>query len=303
MPGGKTVIPEKLKQGGDDAAAPASPHARRFAREHGINLNNVKGSGRGGRIQIEDVERAIVEAGGSLAVPAPARQPSTAQDVVEEVPLAGMRLTIARRLKEAKLDAPHFRLVVDANAGRLLELRERLNAEGGVSMNDLLVKCCAIALVEVPACNVQFDGEVLKRFRNADIAVAVALDDGLITPIVRSANLKSVREIAAETRDLVARAKSGALKAPEYEGGSFTVSNLGMYGVRQFDAIINRPQAAILAAGRIEERVIASKGAPAIANMWTLTLSCDHRVIDGAVGARFLKALVHAIETAAGVAG
>jgi len=305
--GGTTVIPDRLKQGGDDAAAPASPHARRFAREHGINLNNVKGSGRGGRIQIEDVERAIVDAGGSLAPVAPARVLGAAVATgpeFEETPLAGMRQTIAKRLKEAKLDAPHFRLVVDAKADRLVELRERINAQDGanVSMNDLLLKCCATALMEIPACNVQFDGEVVKRFRNADIAVAVALEDGLITPIVRGANLKTVRDIAVETRELVARAKSGALKATEYEGGTFTVSNLGMFGIRQFDAIINRPQAAILAAGRIDQRVIAENGKPAIARLWTLTLSCDHRVIDGAVGARFLKALVGAIEDPAGIA-
>jgi pyruvate dehydrogenase E2 component (dihydrolipoamide acetyltransferase) len=299
--GAQAVIPGQLQQGGDDSAAPASPHARRFAREHGINLNNIKGSGRGGRIQIEDVEQAIVAGGGSLPVAAPARPTAAhpAPDVVEEAPLAGMRQTIAKRLKEAKLDAPHFRLVAEVRADALLAARAKLKSafpEAGITVNDLLVKCCAAALMEVPACNVQFDGRVLKRFRNADIAVAVAVDAGLITPIVRAANLKSAREIAAETRALVARAKSGALKSAEYEGGSFTVSNLGMFGVRQFDAIINRPQAAILAAGRIEQRVIAREGTPAIANMWTLTLSCDHRVIDGATGARFLQALAAAIE-------
>jgi pyruvate dehydrogenase E2 component (dihydrolipoamide acetyltransferase) len=295
--GARAVIPDKLKQGGDDSAAAASPHARRFAREHGINLNNIRGSGRGGRIQIEDVERAIADADGSLPAAAPAAHP--APDVVEETPLAGMRQTIAKRLKEAKLDAPHFRLVAEVRADALLAARAKLKSaypDAGITVNDLLVKCCAAALMEVPACNVQFDGRVLKRFRNADIAVAVAVDAGLITPIVRAANLKSVGEIAAETRALVTRARSGALKSAEYEGGSFTVSNLGMFGVRQFDAIINRPQAAILAAGRIEQRVIAREGRPAIADMWTLTLSCDHRVIDGATGARFLQALAGAIE-------
>lgn len=304
---GETVVPESLKRGGKDDAVPASPHARRFAREHGVNLNNVTGSGRGGRIQIEDVERAILDAGGSLPGKAPARGvASSAPDVVEESAITGMRATIAKRLKDAKLDAPHFRLVLDARADRLLAMHTELKGRqpgNGVSMNDLLVKCCATALMEVPACNVQFDGRVLKRYRNADIAIAVALDTGLITPIVRAANLKSVSEIAEATRDLIARAKTGALKAAEYEGGTFTVSNLGMHGVRQFDAIINRPQAAILAAGRIEERVIAEGGKPVIANMWTLTLSCDHRVIDGAVGARFLKALRRAIEEPATATG
>ena len=305
--GTRTVIPESLKSGANDEAVPASPHARRLAREHGINLNNVKGSGRGGRVQIEDVERAVVEAGGSIAAAAPVRTPAgTASEIVEESPLTGMRQTIAKRIKEAKLDAPHFRLVADACADRLLAVRARINAAlsgPAVSMNDLLVKCCGLALMEVPECNVQFDGHVIRRFRNADISIAVALETGLITPIVHGANLKGVREIAAESRDLVTRAKAGALKVAEYEGGSFTVSNLGMYGVRQFDAIINRPQAAILAAGRIEARVIAVDGKPGIANMWTLTLSCDHRVIDGAVGARFLKALCRAIEDPAALAG
>lgn len=301
-PAAGLVVPAQLRQGADDSALPASPHARRFAREHGINLHNVKGSGRGGRIQTEDIEQAIVAGGGSLPAAAPARTTAAAAEIVEQTPLSGMRQTIAKRLKEAKLDAPHFRLVADARADALLAARRDYNAAHGdtaVSVNDLLLKACAVALIEVPACNVQFDGSMLRRFRNADIAMAVALDAGLITPIVRAVNLKSAAEIAAATRDLVARARAGSLKAAEYEGGTFTVSNLGMFGVRQFDAIINRPQAAILAAGAIEERVVARDGKPAIARMWTLTMSCDHRVIDGAVGAAFLRALVHAIESPA----
>ena len=294
--GGTGGIPQKLKQGGDDSALPASPHARRFAKQHGINLVNVTGSGRGGRIQIEDIEKAVIAAGGTLPG---ATAPAPAAAAFTEALMTGMRQTIARRIKDSKLDAPHYRLVRDVAVDALMKLRERINGArpgAAITLNDLLIKACASALVQTPACNIQFDGQTIRRYRNADIAIAVALDSGLITPIVQAANLKTVAEIAAAARDLVARAKSGALKAADYSGGSFTISNLGMYGVRQFDAIINRPQAAILAVGAAEERVVVRNGAPAVARMLTLTLSCDHRVIDGAAGAGFLETLAELIE-------
>lgn len=308
---GEAVIPDALAHGEDDSNVPASPHARRFARRLGVNLNNVKGTGRGGRVQVEDIEEAIVTAGGTLPPAASADRPGAkgagddaANEVVSVTELSGMRLTIARRLKEAKLDAPHYRLVVDVNADALLNRRERLNAaappDSGVSANDLLVRCCALALTEVPDCNVQFADGVLRQLRNADISIAVAIDGGLTTPVVRAANLLSPVDIAAQTRALIERARAGKLTPRDYAGGTFTISNLGMYGVRQFDGIINPPQVMILAVGKIEKRVVVREDKPAVARQMTLTLSCDHRVIDGALGARFLQALVRHIENPAG---
>jgi pyruvate dehydrogenase E2 component (dihydrolipoamide acetyltransferase) len=301
---GATNIPETLKQGPDDSGVPATPHARRFARKLGVNLNNVKGAGRGGRVQIEDIEQAIVATGGSLpAKESPVRPGAVRADagneVVSTTELAGMRLTIARRLKEAKRDAPHYRLVIDVNADALMGWRQRLNAAApgpGVSANDLLVLCCARALTEVPECNVQFVEGTVRQMKNADVSIAVAVEGGLITPVVRAANLLTPAEIAVQTRALIEKARAGRLTAPDYEGGTFTISNLGMYGVRQFDGIINPPQVMILAVGRIEKRVVVRDDEPAVARQMTLTLSCDHRIIDGALGARFLKALARHIE-------
>jgi pyruvate dehydrogenase E2 component (dihydrolipoamide acetyltransferase) len=292
-PAAPSGIPDALRRGDDDASVPASPHARRLARELGINLRNVPGSGRGGRVQIEDIEQAVRAAGGTL----PGAKPADA--AYEEIPLAGMRGTIARRLAAAKREAPHYRLEMEIGAAPLLRARGKLNRDRGqarVSVTDLLVKACAGALVKVPDCNIQFDGRIVRRFRHADIAVAVALDNGLITPIVRAADTKTATEISAELRDLARRARSDGLRPEEYEGGTFTVSNLGMFGVSRFDAVINLPQAAILAAGAVEPRVAARDGQVVIEERMTLTLSCDHRVIDGAVAARFMKALAQAIE-------
>ncbi|HKJ21627.1 MAG TPA: 2-oxo acid dehydrogenase subunit E2, partial [Gammaproteobacteria bacterium] len=181
----------------------------------------------------------------------------------------------------------------------LLALRRELNEaldDANVTVNDLLIKACASALTQVPDCNVQLHGSSIHRFRDADIAVAVALEGGLITPIIRSVNRKGVAAVSNEARELVTRAKAGTLKQEEFEGGTFTVSNLGMFGLKQFDAIINPPQCGILAVGAGEERVIVKDGEPEVATMLTLSLSLDHRVVDGALGARFLQALVRIIE-------
>jgi pyruvate dehydrogenase E2 component (dihydrolipoamide acetyltransferase) len=207
-----------------------------------------------------------------------------------------MRLTIARRLQASKRDAPHFRVVVDVEVDALLALQQALGGGQQVTINDLLVKACAASLMEVPACNVQFDGAVLRRFSDADIAVAVAVDDGLITPIVRAANRKPLAEISSELRELVGRARAGRLQAGEFEGGTFSISNLGMYGVRQFDAVINPPQAVILAVGAAGRRVVVRDEQPAVASVMTLSLSSDHRVIDGATAAKFLAVLQRLLE-------
>lgn len=292
-----TVAPERLKQGGDDSNVNASPHARRLAQDLGINLNNITGSGRRGRISVDDIEQAIIAAGGTLG-----KAPATGAEetIYDEVPFTGMRQTIARRLQEAKQTAPHYRLNVEVEVDALLALRESINqaaspAHPKVSINDLLLKACALALMHAPECNVQFTDNVIRRFRHADIALAVALGDGLITPVLRRVETKSIAEIAAESRSLVAKARAGTLAREDYEGGSFTISNLGMYGVHSFDAIINPPQCAILAVGAARPAVVAREGIPAVATVIALSLSLDHRIIDGATGARWLKALTEII--------
>ncbi|MBF8269996.1 MAG: Dihydrolipoamide acetyltransferase component of pyruvate dehydrogenase complex [Gammaproteobacteria bacterium] len=280
------AVPDHLQQGPDDSNVPAAPHARRLAQKLGINLHNITGSGRHGRIAIADIEQAIAR--GSLAAPA----------VVEEVPLSGTRLTIARRLQESKSTIPHYRLIADVRVDALSALRTQLTASlnQDLSLNDMLLKACATALLKVPACNVQLENNIIRKFTDADIAVAVALESGLITPIIRSVNRKGVAQIASEARDLIDRAKTGRLSLEEISGGTFTISNLGMFGIKQFDAIINPPQCAILAVGCAEQRVVVESGRPAVATVMSVSLSLDHRVIDGAVGAGFLRELAQVIE-------
>jgi pyruvate dehydrogenase E2 component (dihydrolipoamide acetyltransferase) len=285
----------------------ASPLAKRLAAQAGIDLAALGGSGPGGRIIKADVEAAK-----SGAVPLAAR-PATAaarlDDVLpppadvpyEETRLSGMRKVIAKRLTHAKQTVPHFYLTMDAEIDRLLELRQRLNAklaeEGAkdrvskISVNDFIIRAVAVALKKVPDANVQFGGDVMYRFSRADISVAVATPGGLITPVIRGAEDKGLAEISAEVKDLAARAQEGKLAPEEYQGGTFSISNLGMYGVREFSAVINPPQGAILAVGAGEPRAIVRHGAVQTATVMSMTLSCDHRAIDGAVGALFLKAL------------
>ena len=213
--------------------------------------------------------------------------------------MSPLRQRIAQRLQASATTIPHYRLITDARVDALLDLHKQLKSGGAgtrISINDLLIKACASALMQVPDCNVQFEGSVIRRYPNADIAIAVSLEAGLITPIVRAANNKDVASIAAETTELVRRAREGVLQPEEYEGGTFTISNLGMFGIRQFDAIINPPQCAILAVGRSEQRMLVREGQPDVATVLTMTLSLDHRVIDGAVGAKFLQTLVNIIE-------
>jgi len=265
--------------GAEDANTRSSPAVRALARELGVDLNTVTGTGRRGRITEEDVKAAT---GGSAA-----------PQGVEVVPLSATRKTIARRLTEAKQQIPHFYLTVDYRLDGLLAHRKTLNDDGGqkVSVNDLLVWCVARALVKEPRVNVNLVGDDIHFFRNANIAVAIATDDGLYPATVYGAQSLSPREIAAKVAELAARAGSGTLTREDITGGTFTVSNLGMYGVSSFTAIINPPMGAILALGRAQERVVVENGAPAVATVVSATLSCDHRVIDGAVGAQFLQVL------------
>jgi len=306
-----SAVASSLDQSGDDSDVHATPRARQLAAASGVNLNGVPGSGRNQRISRRDVERAIASAGqmaGDLpvtrvrAVVAVSKPELTAVSPTSSVvgkPLDSMRRTIAGRLQKSKQTIPHYRLVVDVGMDRLLSDRQKMNRlnREKISVNDFFVKACADALMEVPDVNIQFDGENVYRHSDADVAVAVALDGGLITPIVRAAQTKSLADIAREVKDLVARARAKSLRPDEYQGGTFCISNLGMYGVRQFDAIINQPHGAILAVGAVRDCVVAVDGQPEVSRMTTLTLSCDHRVIDGALGARFLAALKQALET------
>lgn len=270
-----------------DPACPATPLARRLAAKLGVAL---------GSLSPREGDRKVRKADVLAAAKAPQRPPETqasARQNYVEIPLSSMRRTIGRRLVESKTMAPHFRLSDDLVLDALLDLRRRMLESGvKVSLNDLLIKASAHTLMAVPRVNVQFDGQSLRQFADAHIAVAVALDDGLITPVIRAANKKGIATIAAEMVDLVARAREGRLGPDEFEGGTFSLSNLGMFGLRQFDAIINPPQGAILAVGAARRtRIFNRDDLEVPAQVMTVTLSCDHRVIDGALGARFLQAL------------
>jgi pyruvate dehydrogenase E2 component (dihydrolipoamide acetyltransferase) len=278
----------------------ASPYVRKLARERGLSLAGVSGSGPHGRIVARDLEGMKPAPIAAKAPTAGAAQPADLE-APEARPLSMMRKAIARRLTESKQNVPHFYLTIDVDADPLHHLREQINAdlaEGApegksqkVSFNDLLVKAVAIALVRVPECNAQFTSEAILIHRRVDISVAVAVAEGLVTPVVRNADDKSVLEIAAEVRDLAARAKAKKLKPEEMANGTFSISNLGMYGIDAFSAVINPPEGAILAAGQVRREPVVKGESVVPGRRLALTLSCDHRVVDGAVGATFLKAL------------
>ncbi len=289
-----------------------SPIARRLAQKLGIDLSQIKGTGPNGRISKEDVEKAAAAQSGAAPAPAPVATPApspAAVPAVLDVPaspaapantagvyrerLTPMRQTIGRRLLASTQSIPHYRLERTVELSALLAYRERLNGQGRVrvSVNDCVLRAVALNLLEHPMVNAHLVGDELLRFASADVAFAVATPTGLLTPVVRSAHALSVAEIATRVRDLAGRARSGKLVREEIEGATFTVSNLGMYGLDRFDAIINPPQVAILAVGAVREAPIVRDGALAVGHVCTLTLSADHRVIDGAAGAGFLATL------------
>jgi pyruvate dehydrogenase E2 component (dihydrolipoamide acetyltransferase) len=293
---------------GGDGRVKASPLARRLASESGLSLRQVQGSGPGGRITKADIEAAL-EKGVAEEAPergAPARgeaagAPRFAQPVydgpeVEEVPVTQMRKTIAKRLVTSIGPVPTFYLTVDLDMTRLVEARERMNEllepQGlKVSVNDLLIKATAMALKRHPEVNAAWHDDHVKRHHRVHIGVAVAIDEGLITPVIRDADLKGAAQIGVEVRELAGRAREKKLKPEEYTGATFSISNLGMFGIEEFTAIINPPEAAILAVGAVEERVIVEDGEAMIAPRMKMTMSCDHRVVDGAMGAVFLQTL------------
>lgn len=266
--------------------ARATPVARKRALELGVDINTVGGTGRGGRISKEDVEAAASGGGAPAVAAAPGENPVTIE------PMNNMRKVVAKRLSAAKQEIPHIYLTVDVEIDALLARRKKVNDAGGVkaSVNDFVIRAVALALKQVPKVNVQLHGEDLHFFQHADISMAVALEGGLITPIVRAADTKSVQQIAAEAKDLATRARDGKLKLEEFQGGTFSISNMGMLGIKHFDAVINPPQGAILAVGAGEQRMVVKNSAPAVATVMTVTMSCDHRSIDGALGAEFLEA-------------
>ncbi|MSP50338.1 MAG: pyruvate dehydrogenase complex dihydrolipoamide acetyltransferase [Alphaproteobacteria bacterium] len=288
------------------AAAPdsrifVSPLAKRMAEQAGLNLGALSGSGPGGRIVKADVEAAV--SGGVLrtAPKAAAYFEMPGMPAYEELPNNNIRKVVARRLTESKQQAPHFYLSLDCQIDALLKLRGDLNARAekdGVklSVNDLVIKAAAIALRKVPAANASYTEAAIRRYKQIDISVAVAIPDGLITPIVKNADLKGLAQISAEMKDLATRARAGKLRPEEFQGGTFSISNLGMYGIREFAAVINPPQGAILAVGAGEQRPVVQGGALAIATVMTVTLSVDHRVVDGAVGAEYLAAFKKLVE-------
>ena len=301
----------------------ASPLARRIAKEKGLDLGAVKGSGPHGRIVRADVEGAqpgVAKPAAATAAEAPKAAPAAAPAAMptgmaaetvmkmyadrayEEVPLDGMRRTIAARLTEAKQTIPHFYLRRDVRLDALMAFREQLNKqlEGrGVklSVNDFIIKACAMALQAVPNANAVWAGDRMLRLKPSDVAVAVAVEGGLFTPVLRDADKKSLSTLSAEMKDLATRAKTKKLAPHEYQGGSFAISNLGMMGIENFDAVINPPHGSILAVGAgVKKPVVLADGTIGVATVMSMTLSVDHRVIDGALGAEFLKAVIEALE-------
>ena len=289
----------------------ASPLARRLAAQAGVDLKSIKGTGPHGRIVKRDVEGAgkggaQPSAAASAAAGEARKVQSLAQMGIPDgtydlVPLDGMRKAIARRMTESFRDVPHFPLTIDCEIDGLLAARARVNAlleKDGVkvSVNDFVIKASAMALKAVPEANASYSPEGLAMHHNADVAMAVAIEGGLITPIIRKAETKTLSQIATESKDLAKRARDRKLKPEEFQGGTFSVSNLGMFGIRSFASIINEPQGAIMSVGAGEQRPVVKNGQLAVATVMSVTLTCDHRVVDGATGAKFLQVFKAMIE-------
>ena len=312
----ETVTPAPPPQAPPAAAAAreagerikASPLARRMAAQAGLDLAAISGSGPNGRIVKADIETALTSGGAAPAPAAKAEAPVAAKAPPPAtgagptaIPHTPMRKGIAKRLLQSKQTVPHFYLTLDCTLDKLLEIRKQLNARDDVeklSVNDFIIRAVALALRRVPEANASWTDEAILMHNSVDVSVAVAMEDGLITPIVFAADTKGLSQISAEVKDLAARARAVpmALKPHEYEGGTVSISNLGMFGIKQFDAVINPPQGCILAVGAGEQRPVVVDGALAVATVMSCTLSCDHRVVDGAVGARFLGAFKALIE-------
>ena len=274
----------------------ASPLARRIASETGIDLAGIQGSGPGGRIIRRDVESATPATGPSRVVAMPAPGGPEYRDE----PLSSMRKTIAQRLVQSLGPVPHFYLTIEVDMAKAKELREsanKLNPDLKLTYNDIILKACALALVQHPDVNASFTGDAIRFHNRVHIGIAVAIDGGgLITPVVRDCDRKTLHQVSQESKDLIARARSRKLKPEEYVGGTFSISNLGMMGIEEFSAVINPPEGAILAIGSVVEKPVVQDGSIVIGHRCRMTLSCDHRVVDGATGARFLQTLQQILE-------
>jgi pyruvate dehydrogenase E2 component (dihydrolipoamide acetyltransferase) len=302
--------PQAKETKSEEARVKASPVARRIAAELGVDLFSVKGTGPDGRITETDVRAAAktvasgVDRGGekpATKMPAPVKSGESAR-----IQLSGMRKIIAQRLVESLGPVPHFYLTIDINAGPLMESREELKSAGEgadaakITVNDLVLKAAVMAAMKVPRVNASFDNDAIVQYAEVDLGLAVAIDDGLLTPVIRSAQGKSLREISAIAKDLAHRARNKRMKPEEFQGGTFTVSNLGGMGIDSFSAVINPPQGFILAVGKVTKLPIVDDcDQVMVGHRMSITMSCDHRVIDGALGAEYLKELRHLLENPA----
>ncbi|NET32202.1 MAG: pyruvate dehydrogenase complex dihydrolipoamide acetyltransferase [Cyanothece sp. SIO1E1] len=300
----------------DDKRLKASPLAKSMAKEAGIDISTIQGSGDQGRIVKKDVEAAMANPPAAPApAPAPAAAPAAKEEKAapppvvpftfgggeanyEDTPISQMRKTIARRLGESKFTAPHFYLTIDINMDKAVALRKRLKevSPAKVSFNDLVIKAAAAALREHPAINSSWLGDAIRANHDIHIGVAVAVPDGLLVPVIRYANMKTLSQINSEVRHLAGKAKDKKLQPAEMQGNTFTISNLGMFGIEEFTAIINPPDSCILAVGTIVQKPIVKDGQIVVGNMMKVTLSCDHRVVDGATGAQFLQTFQEILE-------
>ncbi|WP_447909819.1 pyruvate dehydrogenase complex dihydrolipoamide acetyltransferase [Brevundimonas bullata] len=320
----KTEAPKASAPAASAPAAPksdsgerifSSPLARRIAAQNGLDLKSIKGTGPHGRIVKRDVEGASKGAAQPAASTAPAAAtsgiaPRQAQSLAQMgipdgsydlIPLDGMKKAVARRMVDSIQNVPHFPLFIDVEIDQLMAVRAKVNKmlepQGiKVSVNDFVIKAAALALKMVPEANASYTPEGIAMHHNADVSMAVAIDGGLITPIIKKAETKGLAQIATESKDLAKRARERKLKPEEFQGGTFSVSNLGMFGIKQFTSIINEPQGCIMSVGAGEQRPVVKDGQLAVATVMTVTLTCDHRVVDGATGARFLQAFKPLIE-------
>jgi pyruvate dehydrogenase E2 component (dihydrolipoamide acetyltransferase) len=309
-PDEKTAAPAAKADKGEEARVKASPVARRVAAELGIDLSSIKGTGPEGRVTETDVRAAAKSKGGAAAQKAPAATKPSAPSIKAgegaRIQLSGMRKVIAQRLVESLGPIPHFYLTIDINAAPLMAAREELKSAGEgadtakITVNDFVLKAAVQAAVKVPRVNASFDGDAIVQYADVDLGIAVAIEDGLLTPVIRAAQNKSLREISEAVKDLAGRARNKRMKPEEFQGGTFTISNLGGMGIDSFSAVINPPQGFILAIGRVAKiPVIDDSDQIVVGQRMSITMSCDHRVIDGALGAEYLKELRHFLENPA----
>jgi pyruvate dehydrogenase E2 component (dihydrolipoamide acetyltransferase) len=311
LDGGKAEMPPKGEtapqrgRASDEARVKASPLARRLAAEQGLDIAQIKGTGPEGRVTETDVRAAMKSQSPPAAAPQKKATPQSAGKALEgsRIQLSGMRKVIAQRLVESKGPVPHFYLTIEIDAGPLMAARAELKAGGEesdsakITVNDFILKAAVDAATKVPRVNSSFDGDAVVQYANVDLGIAVALEDGLVTPVVRAAQEKSLREISEAVKDLAHRARNKRMKPEEFQGGTFTVSNLGGFGIDSFSAIINPPQGFILAVGRVTKRAVVDDcDQISVGQRMSITMSCDHRVIDGALGAEYLKALRRLLE-------